>query len=103
MERVVGIGALFFRARDPGALMEWYEEHLGFTEEGPDLPLRQASTSASASKSTTTAGSGGLTISRGTASSSGTAVTDPAFTECPATVHQLNRPRRVCTSARGSI
>jgi predicted enzyme related to lactoylglutathione lyase len=41
MERVMGIGAMFFRARDPEALMQWYEEHLGFTEEGPELPLRQ--------------------------------------------------------------
>jgi glyoxylase I family protein len=41
MERVVGVGALFVRARDPEALMRWYEEHLGFTEEGPELPLRQ--------------------------------------------------------------
>jgi glyoxylase I family protein len=41
MERVIGIGALFVRARDPEALMRWYEEHLGFAEEGPELPLRQ--------------------------------------------------------------
>jgi glyoxylase I family protein len=41
MERVIGIGAMFFRARDPEAFMQWYEEHLGFAEEGPGLPLRQ--------------------------------------------------------------
>lgn len=29
MERVNGIGGLFFRARDPKALAEWYESHLG--------------------------------------------------------------------------
>jgi predicted enzyme related to lactoylglutathione lyase len=29
MERVTGIGGLFFRARDPEALGRWYEEHLG--------------------------------------------------------------------------
>jgi glyoxylase I family protein len=29
MERVTGIGGLFFRARDPAALALWYEEHLG--------------------------------------------------------------------------
>ncbi|HEX4745506.1 MAG TPA: VOC family protein [Gaiellaceae bacterium] len=29
MERVTGIGGVFFRARDPGALAAWYEEHLG--------------------------------------------------------------------------
>ena len=29
MERVSGIGGLFFRAKDPGALNAWYAEHLG--------------------------------------------------------------------------
>ncbi len=29
MERVTGIGGLFFKARDPGALSRWYAEHLG--------------------------------------------------------------------------
>jgi predicted enzyme related to lactoylglutathione lyase len=29
MERVTGIGGVFFRARDPAALASWYEEHLG--------------------------------------------------------------------------
>jgi predicted enzyme related to lactoylglutathione lyase len=28
-ERVLGIGGLFFRARDPKALAEWYRTHLG--------------------------------------------------------------------------
>jgi predicted enzyme related to lactoylglutathione lyase len=28
-ERVLGIGGLFFRARDPKALAEWYRDHLG--------------------------------------------------------------------------
>jgi glyoxylase I family protein len=31
MEKVVGIGGLFFRASDPKALSEWYERHLGVT------------------------------------------------------------------------
>jgi predicted enzyme related to lactoylglutathione lyase len=31
MARVTGIGGLFFRARDPGALAEWYRVHLGIT------------------------------------------------------------------------
>ena len=31
MEKVTGIGGLFFRARDPKALARWYEEHLGIT------------------------------------------------------------------------
>ena len=29
MERVTGIGGLFFRARDPGELGRWYRRHLG--------------------------------------------------------------------------
>ncbi len=29
MGRVTGIGGVFFRARDPEALVAWYEEHLG--------------------------------------------------------------------------
>lgn len=31
MEKVSGIGGLFFRARDPAGLGRWYEEHLGVT------------------------------------------------------------------------
>ena len=29
MQRVTGIGGVFFRARDPEALTAWYAEHLG--------------------------------------------------------------------------
>jgi predicted enzyme related to lactoylglutathione lyase len=29
MERVLGIGGAFFKARDPDALAGWYREHLG--------------------------------------------------------------------------
>lgn len=29
MEKVLGIGGFFFRARDPDALAAWYEKHLG--------------------------------------------------------------------------
>jgi len=29
MEKVLGIGGFFFRARDPRALAEWYRQHLG--------------------------------------------------------------------------
>lgn len=29
MERVLGVGGFFFRARDPAALAAWYAEHLG--------------------------------------------------------------------------
>lgn len=30
MQRVTGIGGVFFKARDPKALSEWYAKHLGF-------------------------------------------------------------------------
>jgi predicted enzyme related to lactoylglutathione lyase len=29
MERVLGLGGVFFKARDPKALAAWYREHLG--------------------------------------------------------------------------
>ena len=29
MERVIGIGGVFFKSRDPKALAAWYREHLG--------------------------------------------------------------------------
>lgn len=29
MERVLGVGGVFFKARDPAALAAWYREHLG--------------------------------------------------------------------------
>lgn len=32
MEKVTGIGGLFFKARDPKALAEWYEHHLGVSQ-----------------------------------------------------------------------
>ena len=48
MKRVTGIGGIFFKARDPVALREWYREHLGISAEewggkafswgGPDNP-----------------------------------------------------------------
>ena len=31
MEKVAGIGGLFFRAKDPKALGKWYEQHLGIS------------------------------------------------------------------------
>ena len=31
MERVTGIGGLFFRAHDPKALASWYQQHLGIS------------------------------------------------------------------------
>ena len=44
MERVTGIGGLFFRAKDPKALAAWYEEVLGVTQVPDDynaLPWTQ--------------------------------------------------------------
>lgn len=29
MQKVTGIGGLFFRSKDPAALGQWYKEHLG--------------------------------------------------------------------------
>ena len=37
MERVTGIGGLFFRARDPQALAAWYEKHLGINPAPTDM------------------------------------------------------------------
>lgn len=31
MEKVTGIGGVFFRAQDPAALAGWYQQHLGIT------------------------------------------------------------------------
>jgi predicted enzyme related to lactoylglutathione lyase len=44
MEKATGIGGLFFRARDPGALGRWYRDHLGVTLAPPsyeEAPWRQ--------------------------------------------------------------
>lgn len=32
MPRVLGIGGVFFRARDPAALAAWYQDHLGIDD-----------------------------------------------------------------------
>ena len=46
MEKVMGIGGLFFRAHDPKALGRWYEEHLGIaitpTSEGAAVWQQEA-------------------------------------------------------------
>ena len=36
MEKVPGIGGMFFRSRDPKALARWYREHLGVIPVVPD-------------------------------------------------------------------
>ena len=33
MKRVTGIGGIFFKAKDPAALREWYRKHLGIESE----------------------------------------------------------------------
>ncbi len=39
MEQVLGIGGVFFKARDPKALAAWYREHLGVPVEPEHTPL----------------------------------------------------------------
>jgi len=43
MERVTGLGGIFFRAETPAALKEWYAKHLGVgaPPESPDEPWQQ--------------------------------------------------------------
>jgi len=36
MQKVLGIGGFFFRARDPSTLAQWYEDHLGVERTAPD-------------------------------------------------------------------
>jgi predicted enzyme related to lactoylglutathione lyase len=33
MAKVIGFGGIFFKSRDPGALAEWYAQHLGLPVE----------------------------------------------------------------------
>ncbi len=33
MKRVIGLGGIFFKSKDPGALREWYRKHLGIASE----------------------------------------------------------------------
>ena len=30
MKRVIGVGGIFFKCKDPGKVKEWYQTHLGF-------------------------------------------------------------------------
>ncbi len=64
MKRVTGIGGIFFKAKDPKALGEWYRKHLGidvaewggasFRWNGPDNPTGTGSTTWSPFKADTT-------------------------------------------------
>jgi catechol 2,3-dioxygenase-like lactoylglutathione lyase family enzyme len=46
MERVTGIGGIFFKSDDPKALYEWYERHLGIKRDpdGSGVSFRWAGT-----------------------------------------------------------
>lgn len=39
MEKVRGIGGVFFRARDPDALKTWYDTHLGINPAPTDMQM----------------------------------------------------------------
>ena len=39
MEKVAGVGGLFFRAKDPAALAAWYETHLGINPAPTDMEM----------------------------------------------------------------
>ncbi len=51
MERVTGIGGIFFKAKDEQMLRSWYREHLGIAVEawgGTSFPWREAADPATA-------------------------------------------------------
>jgi predicted enzyme related to lactoylglutathione lyase len=41
MQKVQGIGGLFFRSKDPEALTKWYGENFGITADATGLPWSQ--------------------------------------------------------------
>ena len=36
MAKALGVGGIFFKSKDPKALMAWYQKALGFSSESPD-------------------------------------------------------------------
>lgn len=63
MQKITGIGGVFFKARDPQALMAWYTEHLGlefahgtavFDWNNPEPPASPGSTAFSFFKAEST-------------------------------------------------
>lgn len=42
MQKVTGIGGVFFKAKDPKQLMEWYSRHLGLTFQHGFIQLQWA-------------------------------------------------------------
>jgi predicted enzyme related to lactoylglutathione lyase len=39
MRRVIGLGGIFFKARDPEKLYAWYEQHLGIKRNDPSSAM----------------------------------------------------------------
>ena len=54
MARITGIGGFFFRARDPKALAEWYETHLGIADGSSTFWVQDAGPTAFAAFSADT-------------------------------------------------
>jgi len=50
MEKVIGIGGIFFKAKNPGKIRSWYAEHLGLkvNEYGSVFEFREAESRESA-------------------------------------------------------
>ena len=46
MEKVTGVGGIFFRAKDPEALKAWYDKHLGINPAPTDMEMVPWQTSA---------------------------------------------------------
>ncbi|HUB62120.1 MAG TPA: VOC family protein, partial [Puia sp.] len=42
MQKVTGVGGVFFKARDPQALMDWYDQHLGLKFQHGFIELKWA-------------------------------------------------------------
>ncbi|MBN9385473.1 MAG: VOC family protein [Chitinophagaceae bacterium] len=42
MQKITGVGGVFFKARDPQRLMEWYEQHLGLQFHGGFIQFKWA-------------------------------------------------------------
>ena len=42
MQKITGVGGIFFKARDPQQLMEWYEQHLGLQFQHGFIELKWA-------------------------------------------------------------
>jgi predicted enzyme related to lactoylglutathione lyase len=53
MQKVTGVGGVFFKARDPKGLMEWYNQHLGLQFQHGFIQLSWADDPLSKSGSTT--------------------------------------------------